>query len=180
MLFPWQLAHLNIWQAHANFFILHFLAQLRTLKPPYHNAILSETRAIRCIYYVYSVFLTVVTIQYTKISHRYRGTHVAWWALGNVTTCHIGINAKPFHEPPSHTWALTHYICLALLMQVASFGSFKFHTPPRCQYRQLFMCPLLSYNKSCEVWEQVTGLGSTLRRFMFTHHKNDTFVPQGS
>ena len=38
MLFPWQLAHFNIWQAHAIFFILHFLAQLRTLKPPYYNA----------------------------------------------------------------------------------------------------------------------------------------------
>ena len=99
MLFPRQLAHFNIWQAHAIFFILHFLAQLRTLKPPYYNAILSETRAIRCIYYVYSVFLTVVTIQYTEISHRCRGTHVAWWALGNVTTCHIGHLKMPFHGP---------------------------------------------------------------------------------
>ena len=145
MLFPCQLAHFNIWQAHANFFILHFLAQLRTLKPPYCNAILSETRAIRCIYYVYSVFLTVVTIQYTEISYRRRGARVAWWALGNVTTCHIGINAKPFHEPPPHTWALTHYICLALLMQVTLSGSLKFHTPLQCQYKQLLMSLFLSY-----------------------------------
>ena len=99
MLFPWQLAHFNIWQAHANFFILHFLAQLRTLKPPYYNAILSETRAIRCIYYVYGVFLWVVTIQYTEISHRHRGAHVAQWALGNVTTCHIGCLKMLFHGP---------------------------------------------------------------------------------
>ena len=99
MLFPCQLAHFNIWQAHANFFILHFLAQLRTLKPPYYNAILSETRAIRCIYYVYGIFLSVVTIQYTEISHRHRGAHVARWALGNVTTCHIGCLKMLFHGP---------------------------------------------------------------------------------
>ena len=99
VLFPCQLAYFNIWHAHAIFFILHFLAQLRTLKPPYCNAILSETRAIRCIYYVYSVFLTVVTIQYTEISHRRRGARVAWWALGNVTTCHIGRLKMLFHGP---------------------------------------------------------------------------------
>ena len=63
---------------------------------------------------------------------------------GNVTTCHIGINAKPFHEPPPHTWALNHYICLAMLMQVASSGSLKFHTPLKCQYKQLLMSPFLS------------------------------------
>ena len=86
---------------------------------------------------------------------------------GNVTTCHIGINAKPFHEPPSHTWALTHYICLALLMQVASSGSLKFHTPLRHQYKQLLMSLFLSYKKSRGLWEQPTALGSTLRRFIW-------------
>ena len=86
---------------------------------------------------------------------------------GNVTTCHIGINAKPFHEPPPHTWALTHYICLALLMQVASSGSLKFHTPLRHQYKQLLMSRFLSYKKSRGLWEQPTALGSTLRRFIW-------------
>ena len=86
---------------------------------------------------------------------------------GNVTTCQIGINAKPFHEPPSHTWALTHYICLALLMQVTLSGSLKFHTPLRHQYKQLLMSLFLSYKKSHGLWEQPDALGSMLRHFIW-------------
>ena len=81
------------------FFYFASLAQLGTLKPPYYNATIFGTRAIRCIYYVYGVFLLIVTVQYTEISHRHRGAHVAWWALGNVTTCHIEHLKMPFHKP---------------------------------------------------------------------------------
>ena len=140
MLFPWKYS--KIWHAHVKFFILHFLAQLRTLKPLYYNAILSETRAIRCIYYVYSVFLLVVTIQYTEISHRHRGIHVAEWALDNVTTCHIGCLKMLFHAPSPNTECLP-LGCLCLLIQVASSGSFKFHTLLRWHYKQLLINALL-------------------------------------
>ena len=27
---------------------------------------------------------------------------------GNVTTCHIGLHTKLFHEPPPHTWVLNY------------------------------------------------------------------------
>ena len=86
---------------------------------------------------------------------------------GNVTTCHIGLHAKLFHEPSSHTWALKHYICLAVLMQVVLSGRLKFHTPLMCQYKQLLMSPFLSYKKSHGVWEQPTALGSMLRHFIW-------------
>ena len=138
------------------------MAELATLMPSQNYSMLSETRATRSIYHVYSVYW--VTAQYSEASHEWQEVPIH---QGNVTTCHIGINAKPFHEPPSHTWALTHYICLALLMQVASSGSLKFHTPLRHQYKQLLMSLFLSYKKSRGLWEQPTALGSTLRRFIW-------------
>ena len=96
---------------------------------------------------------------------------------GNVTTCHIGINAKPFHEPPPHTWALNHYICLAMLMQVASSGSLKFHTLP---------IQTVTYVPFSELENVTWSVGTTYcirinaKALHLAPHKNNPFVPQGS
>ena len=132
--------------------------------PSQNYSMLSETRATRSIYHVYSVYLPIVTAQYSEASHEWQEVPIH---QGNVTTCHIGINAKPFHEPPPHTWVLDHYICLAVLMRVVLSGRLNFHTPLKCKYKQLLMSPFLSYKMSCGVWEQPTALGSTLRRFIW-------------
>ena len=139
------------------------MAELAILMPSQNHGMLFETRATRSIYDVYSVYLPIVTAQYSEASHEWQEVPIH---QGNVTTCHIGINAKPFHEPP-HTWALNHYICLAVLMQVVLSGRLKFHTPLMCQYKQLLMSPFLSYKMSRGVWEQPTALGSMLRCFIW-------------
>ena len=138
------------------------MAELAILMPSQNYSMLSETRATRSIYHVYSVYL--VTAQYSEASHEWQEVPIH---QGNVTTCHIGINAKPFHEPPPHTWVLNHYICLAVLMQVMSSGRLNLHAPLKCKYKELLMSPFLSYKMSCGVWEQPTALGSMLRRFIW-------------
>ena len=200
MLFPCQLAYFNIWHAHANFFTLYFLAQLRTLKPLYYNAILSETRAIICIYYAYGVFLSGVTMQYTEMSHRHRGTNVAGWALGRVTTCHIGrlkgslfaiLGASKGHYLPywapqnACSWALTpnaEHLPLALFMSVdascAVWESQSSHSSELTLQTVTYLC-FAGLQKSCEAWEQPSKLGSSKMVFHLAPHKNDTFVPQG-
>ena len=69
-----------------------------------------------------------------------------------------------------HRLSLSHFnhcIYLFLLVQVVLSGSLEVHTPLKCQYKQLLMCPLLGYNLSCGVWEQHTELESTLRCFIW-------------
>ena len=71
------------------------------------------------------------------------------------------------HHLPYWDQVLNHYICLAVLMQVASSGRLNFHTPLKCKYKQLLMSPFLSYKMSHGVWEQPTALGSMLRHFIW-------------
>ena len=72
---------------------------LRTLKPTYYNAILSETRAIRCIYYVYGIFLSVVTsdITITYLSMLCWVTNIMWGVGMNFQ---IGQFKMVFHLAP--------------------------------------------------------------------------------
>ena len=132
--------------AHADCFILHFMAELATLMPSQNYSMLFETRATRSIYHVYSVYLPIVTVQYSEASHEWQEVPIH---QGNVTTCHIGINAKLFHEPPPHTWALNHYICLAVLMRVMLSGRLNF-TLHWSANTNSYLCPLFWVTK-CHV-----------------------------
>ena len=151
------------------------MAELAILMPSQNYSMLFETRATRSIDHVYSVYL--VTAQYSEASHEWQEVPIH---QGNVTTCHIGINAKPFHEPPPHTWALNHYICLAVLMQVMLSGRLKF-TLHWSANTKSYLCPLFS-----ELQNVTWSVGTTYcirinaKAFHLAPHKNDTFVPQGS
>ena len=64
--------------AHADCFILHFMAELAILMPSQNYSMLSETRATRSIYHVYSVYL--VTAQYSEASHEWQDVELEFIA----------------------------------------------------------------------------------------------------
>lgn len=57
---------------------------------------------MRCIYYVGGIYLLVLTIGHTVVSNLGMSAHAATVHLHNVTSCHIGRPAKPFHGPSPH------------------------------------------------------------------------------
>ena len=65
-----QLSHFQVCIGTCKFFILHFLAKLATLMPSQNYSMLSEMRAIRLIYYVYSVYLLFAIAEYHEASCR--------------------------------------------------------------------------------------------------------------
>ena len=72
-----------------------------------------------------------------------------------------------FMSPHSHWWALNHSICLCLLVQVASSGSLKFHTPLKCPYKHSLTSPLLTYKISHDMWEPTSKSGTLIWRFIW-------------
>ena len=70
--------------AHADCFILHFMAELATLMPSQNYSMLSETRATRPIYHVYSVYPLIAIAEYHEASCGGNSTgqchHLPYWA----------------------------------------------------------------------------------------------------
>ena len=127
--------------------------------PSQNYGMLSETRATRPIYHVYSVYLVFAIVEYNEASCRGKSAPMSALAkLGTLIWC--------FMRPHSHCSALNHSICLCLLVQVASSGSLKFHTPLKCPYKHSLTSPLLSSKISHDMWESASKLGTSIWCFI--------------
>ena len=81
-----QIIHFQVFIGTCRLFYFAFYGWTSNIDALTNYSMLSETRATRSIYHVYSVYW--VTAQYSEASHEWQEVPIH---QGNVTTCHIGI-----------------------------------------------------------------------------------------
>ena len=115
---------------------------------------LSETRATRSIYHVYTVKLFIVTAQYSEASHEWQEVPIH---QGNVTTCHIGVELE----------FIAHF-CAFIRSSIALFKSMPFtwcvlslpYGPSYCTHPVVFFpifFPFFSSQKCFALWGNWTS-----------------------
>ena len=165
--------------AHADCFILHFMAELATLMPQQNYGMLSETRAIRGIYYVYSVHFPIVTTEYDNASHQWQEHPCSHSTKAMSPLAILGSMLSRFMSPHHILEHLTTTFVWLCWCKSRRLGDWISHSTE-------VQIQTVTYVPFSELQNVMWSVGTTYcirinaKAFHLAPHKYDTFVPQGS